>query len=270
MRASVTEIELYLEAEVPPQVAAECCRKLLRERPARIALAGRSGSGKSTVAAIIRMGEWPCFNHADTMKGEVFDWLVDALERDADPDASFLRFANFMGLSPNRVRSDLWELLGPVYQSFLSLRHSWRETGLPISPGLAPEERLHLVEQHKPLFREALQLYGEMCKEIAADPYHWVKQTVDRSVGHPVCFNADTRFSEEMETLRNCGWTGIYLAVSDEKQRLRRPELTETQRNHASEWGIGPEECDLVVDADRPLGAVLMQIANYLSGKERA
>lgn len=272
MRTTLNGASIYSEESVPAEVAAAACRRLLTAAPARITFAGRAGSGKSTVAELIRGEAWPCHNHADTIKSEVVEWLAGALQRGFDPDAdeAFLHFSHFMGLSPSRVRDDLWDLLGPVYATFVRLYATARREKLAVDPHLALAEQVALVERHKPLFREPLQLYGQMSKELAADPYHWVKQTIGRSLDHPVCFNADTRFSEEMEALRSCGWVGVYLAIDDATQRARRPEMTERERQHVSEWGITPEECDLVVDANRPLGAVLLQIAGYLVAKEIA
>lgn len=262
------------DADNPPlDVAVSICRNMLAERPLRIAFAGRAGAGKSTLAALLSGGSWPVLNHADTMKEEVLEWLVDASLRGFDPesDEAFEHFANFMGISPARIQDDLWDLLGPVYASFVALYLVSQRGRFPLHafagdpPGVNLPAKVEFVERHKTHFREPLQLYGQMSKELTANPYYWVDRTIARSIGSPICFNADTRFRDEMEALRGCGWTGVFLQVSDAVQRQRRPELTQRQRDHASEWGIVPDDCDVTIDADHDPAYVLMQVAAYLN-----
>lgn len=265
------------QAEAPPiDIAIELCRGMLKRQPARIAFAGRAGAGKTTISLLLAQQEWPVFNHADTMKVEVFEWLVDALLLGHDPesDASFEHFANFMGLSPSRIHDDLWELIGPVYTAFTKLyvRSLHRDYDLVqmarlTGPDLAPQ--IAFVDRHKDDFRETLQLYGTMSKELAADSYYWVNRTVSAALSHRICFNGDTRYREEMEALRGCGWLGIYLQIDDSTQMERRPKMTKQERMHDSEWSINPEDCDVILDATAPLPVVLVQLAEYLSQAEK-
>lgn len=261
-------------ADNPPlEVAVTICRTLIEQRGGRFAFAGRAGSGKSTVARLLTNGDWPIVNHADTLKQEVVEWLTDALRYDFDPhsDDSFLHFANFMGLSPARIQDDLWDLLGPVYRSFVTLYARATRASFDIKPLRTyaaitqATEAIAYVDAHKEEFREVLQLYGSMSKEISADPYYWVNRTVTAGACFPICFNADTRYRQEMECLRSCGWTGVFFWIDDDTQLARRPDMVTTARFHHSEWGLAPEDCDMVVDATQPIPAVLMQLADYLA-----
>lgn len=261
---------------LPPMLSAtqagEICRSVIRRHPVRIAFAGRAGAGKNTIADLIRDPSWPVLNHADTMKEEVLEWLVDFTVRALNPesDAAFEHFASFMGISPRRIQDDLWDLLGPVYASFLRLYLAAKRAKLALGEfavyrdGEAIDRKVAFIEAHKSLFRESLQLYGQVSKEITADPEYWVQRTIARSLDHPICFNCDTRFDAEMLCLRNCGWLGIYLDIDDETQSERRPELTEIQKNHISEWGIEPSECTLTIDGRKTPAAIALEIAHAL------
>lgn len=268
---------LYVAASPPLDVAVDCCQSLLRERPLRLAFGGRAGAGKNTAAELIAGNNYPVINHADTMKEEVLEWLTDAMLHGFDPegDEAFEHFANFMGISPGRIQDDLWDLIGPVYASFVKLFLTAKRNRYKLAPyvGLAPgvqiEDKVAFVEMNKRDFRQPLQLYGQMSKEITADPDYWVHRTISRSIGQAICFNADTRFPSEAACLQNCAWTVVYLQIDDETQRKRRPEMTEQERMHLSEWALRPEHCDLTVDANGPVSSVLMQIADYLSANVR-
>ena len=266
------------DADAPSlEIAAELIRQLLRERPVRIAFAGRAGAGKSSLARAISALSWPVINHADTMKEEILEWLTDAMLHGFDPesDEAFLHFAAFMGISPARIQDDLWDLIGPVYASFVRLllvarREQWHLVSfVGLKAGELLNTKVAFVDQHKRVFRDALQRYGQMSKELAADPEYWVHQTLARSVDHPICFNCDTRFAAEMDCLRNCAWMGVYLWVDDATQMLRRPEMSWEERMHISEWSIGPEDCSLSLDATQPLSHVAMQLADHLSALRR-
>lgn len=267
---SVSAFNAY---EPPLEVAVDCVRSVIKDNPVRIAFVGRAGAGKTTTASIIARDDYPLINNADFLKEEVLEWLSSAHNAGFDPesDESFIHFADFMGLSVSRIQDDMWDLIGPVFGAFTSLylksvrdnldvlrfNQMHLHTNIP--------EKVAFVDLHKNLFRQSLQLYGQMSKEIAADEEYWVQHTLNRSLAYPICFNCDTRFTSEMECLRNCGWTGIYLSIDDETQHKRRPQMTEDERNHISEWSISPSDCDYVIDSTKSLSSVLMNIADYLS-----
>lgn len=265
--------ELYRAEEPPIAVAIDICRALLKQAPRRLAFAGRAGAGKNTIAEAISQGEWPVINHADTMKEEILEWLTDACLHglEADTDQAFEHFATFMGISPGRIQDDLWDLIGPVYASFLRLYLVARQQKYQLTPfvmlplGIDIELKVAFVDAHKQAFREALQLYGQMSKELAANPYYWVDKTIARSLDAPICLNADTRYTDELECLRTCAWSGIYLEIDEATQIARRPDMTEAQRMHVSEWGIQPQDCDVVIDANTSVASVLMGVADYLA-----
>ena len=236
----------YHGEEPPVVIAADVVRSILKKKNIRLAFVGRAGAGKSTIASLISQGDYPIINHADTMKEEVLEWLTDALILGFDPESpeSFEHFANFMGISSSRIQEDFWTFMGPVFTAFSKLYFQARKMGLPVMQfvgvpiGEKLSEKVAFVEKYKPIFRESLQLYGQMSKDIAACEEYWAERTVARSIAHPTCFNCDTRFRAEMEKLRYCGWSGIYLWIDDATQRFRRPEMTETERSHISEWAI--------------------------------
>lgn len=256
-------------AEGPPlNIAVDVCRGLLLQRPVRIAFAGKAGAGKTTLARHLGSDTWPVFNHADLLKQELVDWLNDALTYGYRPfsDDCFYHFANFLGLSPVRLQEDLWPLVRPVYEAMIRLYvTAGTMHDLRVDRAHTLDRKIRLVDTHKRVFRESLQVYGSMVKEIAADPYYWVNRTIERAIPHSVCFNGDTRHREEMECLRACGWVGVYLWIDDDTQRVRRPEMTESERNHHSEWSITAEDCDIVIDSTDSPSVALMELAEYLA-----
>lgn len=259
---------VWVADDPPLAVAVDVCRGLLEHTPVKIAFAGKAGAGKTTLARALSTDTWPVFNHADLLKDELVEWIVEALHRDYKPysDECFYHFANFMGLSPGRLQEDLWTLVRPVYESMIRLYgHARQINAFRSIPTQSLADRIGFVDLHKHLFRDSLQVYGSMVKEIAADPYYWVNRTIERSTAHRVCFNGDTRHREEMECLRACGWIGVYLWIDDDTQRARRPEMTDHERAHSSEWGIEPDDCDIVVDSTKSSGVALMELADYLS-----
>jgi energy-coupling factor transporter ATP-binding protein EcfA2 len=266
-------LEVWNAQEPPLEIALDSIRTTLKHK--RIAFAGRAGAGKSTLANIISSGSYPIINHSDALKEEVLEWLTDISFKDLEPDSNeaFQHFVNFTGISLSRIQEDLWYILGPVYTAFTNLYIQSRKLNLPtdtfisLGQGINLDEKIKFVDRHKNIFRTSLQKYGEMSKEIAADEEYWVHQTLNRSLEHPICFNSDTRFAAEMECLRNCGWTGIYLFIDDETQKIRRPEMSDLERSHISEWSIGPEHCDFVVDGRNSLSSILMEITTYLNIK---
>jgi hypothetical protein len=265
---------MIYDGENPPlSVAIDICQKTFARHPRRVAFAGRAGAGKNTVAELIAGDRWPVFNHADKLKEEVLEWVVrSCLEGfDIDSDESFLHFANFIGLSPARIQDDLWDLVGPVYTAMIRLYITAQREHFNIVPfatmatGESLPEKIKFVDGHKEHFREALQLYGTMSKELAADPYHWVTMTIARAIHHPTCFNADTRYIDEIECLKMCGWTVIYLDINDTTQNERRPTMNAKEKLHASEWDICNSMCDAAVNANGGLSNVLMQIAQSIT-----
>lgn len=271
------EAVLHPVGDVPLEVAVKLCAAAIVQRPCRIAFAGRAGAGKSTVATLLaneillKNDKVDIFNHADMIKEEILEWLVDAVLQGFDPesDQCFEHFANFMGISPARIQDDLWDLIGPVYAEFCRLflvatKNKWPLAEFAMKgPGVDIKEKVAFVDSHKGLFRRAMQLYSEMSKELTADEYYWVNMTVSRSLATYMCFNADTRWKSELDVLKNCAWKTIYLDISDETQKKRRPEMTDLERSHSSEWSIEPKDCDLVVDSNESLSSVIMHIAEY-------
>lgn len=259
---------IYVAEEPPLSIAVDVCHGLLKINPVKIAFAGKAGAGKSTMAKMLSNRHWPVFNHADMLKDEIFEWLAEAIKREYKPysDECFYHFANFMGLSPARMQEDLWDIVKPVYDVLIKMYV--RTSQIPEFkkiPAYTLDERILFVDNHKKEFRESLQVYGSMVKEIAADPYYWVNRTIGRSADYKICFNGDTRHREEMECMKECGWIGVFLWVDDETQKTRRPEMTETERNHFSEWSITAEDCDIVIDSTKSLSTALMELADYLS-----
>ncbi len=289
-------IVAFERSNPPVPVAAALLHDVLVNSPRRIALAGRAGAGKTTIARIITGAHpalggppWlaekiPVFNHADGIKDEVLEWAANARKRGLIPghDATFDDFCNFLGITPSIVRLDLMEIVGPCWQAMSQLLETVYDEQIPVMQWAgvpirqATAEKVAFIEQYKPVFRSALQTYGQAIKEIGANPQHWVEWTVERGMAHRLWVNADSRFAEEMHVLRGTGWTGVYLQISDETQRERRPEMTGEQLLHVSEHGIGPRECDCVIDANQPLGMVIMELATALAAtrpvrrKERA
>lgn len=263
---------LHPVENVPLDVAVRLCREAIEQRPMRIAFAGRAGAGKTSVAGLLSQNVWEVLNHADMIKEEILEWLVDAMLQGFDPesDQAFEHFANFMGISPARIQDDLWDLIGPVYAEFSKLylvakREKWPLAEFAMKgPGVDIKEKVAFVDSHKGVFRRAMQLYSEMSKELTADEHYWVNMTISRSLATHVCFNADTRWKSEVDMLRNCAWKIIYLDINDETQKKRRPEMTDEERNHSSEWSITGKDCDLSIDSNQSLSAVIMQIAEYL------
>lgn len=259
---------IYIAEDPPLRVAVDVCHGLFLNTPVKIAFAGKAGAGKTTLARTLSTEQWPVFNHADSLKEEIVEWLDEAIRREYRPysDDCFYHFANFMGLSPARIQEDLWDLVRPVYEALIRLYDRSRaHSDFERIPSHSFELRMQFVDRHKHIFRESLQIYGSMVKEIAADPYYWVNRTIERSSQHRICFNGDTRHREEMECLRACGWIGVYLWVDEDTQRRRRPDMTDAERQHASEWGITPEDCDMVVDSTESPSVALMELAEYLS-----
>lgn len=261
--------------EPPLDVAIDITRSLTRKNKGRIAFAGRAGAGKTTLANYIAGNDYFVINHADPIKEEILEWLTDSVLYGHEPDSedAFSHFCGFIGLSPRRVEDDLWDMVGPVYSAFVKLhlkaiKGNWNLSQfLDMAVGEHIAAKVAFVDSHKVDFRSPLQVYSEMTKEIAADPYYWVNRTISRSVNEPICFNADTRFRYEIECLKMCGWTTIFLDISDETQAMRRPEMTDDERMHQSEWDISALDCDFTIDSNKSESSVLMQLSDYLTAK---
>ena len=263
--------------------AASSVRAILEKSQLRLAFAGPLGAGKTTMCEAISRAGYPgkgdlkILNHADGIKEEVLEWVSDARRRAYIPstEGTFNHFCNFLGISPGIVQMDMQELLGPLWKSFDQLLSDVYEHKIDVIPfsKLAPNEdvprKVAFVDTHKPFFRTALQHWGQTTKDLNADPYYWVNQTVSRAIGEAPCLNGDTRFPQEMELMRSTGWRSVYITVSEGNQRLRRPEVTETQLNHISERSLRPEDCDHVVDGDQPVANVLLQVASHLANRRK-
>lgn len=270
---------LVFDAANPPlESSAAVLREFLLEQPRRLAFAGKAGAGKTTLCETIAQGtEIPIFNHADGVKEEVLEWIAVARNRALIPGerATFESFCDFLGISPSIVEHDMWEILGPVWTAMSETLESVYHHRLPVIAfaGLQPGEQLaqkvKFVDQNKPLFRSALQNYAEATRLISGNDDYWVDQTIARCIPHPVCLNGDTRFASEAEILRYTGWTVIYLDISEETQIARRPEMTPEQRAHHTEHGIGPEHCDLVLDANQTLAKLILDLSQFLPRKRK-
>lgn len=268
-------ITAHSGSEPPLSVSKEICRTLIKQQKGRIAFAGRAGAGKSTLANHLAGRDYFVLNHADPIKEEILEWLTESVLTGYDPESeeTFNHFCGFIGLSPRRVEDDLWEMVGPVYASFIKLHVAAIKANWNLSPFLDLRAGEHIaakvafVDAHKEVFRSPMQIYSEMSKEIAADPYYWVNRTISRSSGEPICFNADTRFRDEIECMKMCGWSMIYLDISDSTQAKRRPEMTDEQKMHQSEWDISALDCDFCIDSNKSESSVLMQLSEYLTEK---
>jgi len=264
-----------VDADDPPlELATRAVRAALEAMPARIAFAGPAGAGKSTVCSVIAgvPARYPILNHADPMKAELIEWLLLAGARAFRSETeAWDGFCEFMGIDPQIAYRDLMELLGPLFETLWELVHVAEREAWPLEPFIAlrPEEglaeKVAFVDSHRAAFRTPLQRYGTVLKELAADPEYWVKQTISRGLSSPICLNGDTRFREEAQALRACGWHVIYLAIDGPTQRARRPEMTPSERQHFSEHAIAPIDCDWTIDARAPLGRVLLEVADYLT-----
>lgn len=282
-------VEVFADADPPLSVGASLAASLLRQHPSRIFLAGKAGAGKSAVASAIagthpdlvkdgrRDGHVaiPVCNHADGIKDEVIEWVSRARARALIPGerATFVAFCEFLGISPGLVESDLWSILEAPWRAMEQALFDCYDRFIPVqqwaavAPGDDVSGKVAFVDRYKPVFRRSLQLYGEAIREISGNPDYWAERTVDRGLVFRTCLNADTRFGHEADLLHGAGWIGVYLDISDDTQRRRRPEMGQDALAHASEHGIGPEACDVAVDANRPLGRVVLDIAEWMAAR---
>lgn len=291
MSRRTARIEAFADSDPPVAIAANLISAMLAKQPQRIAFAGAAASGKSTVASVIagthpdlaKDARWqyhvpiPVYNHADGIKAEVLEWVAKAKSRALIPDerATFVSFCDFLGISPGIVERDLWEVLGEPWEAMNELLETAYERRIPVQEWAGVPANVEIpgkvafVDRHKPAFRRSLQSYGEAIREISGNREYWAEQTVDRGLAFRICLNADTRFPEEAALLHGAGWTVIHLAA-DRRTRLdRAPELTEQALDHVSERSIGPEHCDVSIDAARPLGRVVMDVAEWLASRVR-
>lgn len=282
-------VEAFCDDDPPIAIGANLATKLLRKQPMRIAFAGRAGAGKSAVASVIAgthpdLGldprwqshmPYPVFNHADGVKCEVLEWVSRAKFRALIPDerATFVSFCDFLGISPGIVERDLWEVLGETWNAMNELLQVCYDERIPVqdwadsSSTQEMEAKVAFVDRRKQWFRRSLQAYGESIRQISGNREYWAEQTIDRGLATRACLNADTRFREEMDVLRAAGWIGVYLDVDAKTQAARLPWMTADAHSHVSEHGIGPEDCDVVIDATRPLGRVVLDVAEWLAAR---
>lgn len=283
------DLLIYDSAEPPLGAMAHQLYAKLAASPRRLALAGPAGSGKTTICELIAGTSTlldddisyvshppvPIFNHADGIKEEVLEWIARARTRALIPSeqATFEDFCDFLGLSVGVVRHDMWDLMGPLWVAMHKLLEDAYDH-LPareladineLQPGEKVDAKVAFVDKYKSLFRTSLQLYGQAIKDMCTNEYYWVEKTVERGIGNPLCLNGDTRFTAEMNLLRNTGWTSVYLSIERDTQALRRPDLTEEQLAHISENGMNPNDCDIIIDANQPLTGVLSDLVRFLS-----
>lgn len=273
--------EVITVGTVSELAAASAVRDFLEHSEIRLAFGGKLGAGKTTMCEAISAapyrdkGNLTIINHADGIKEEVLEWVSDARRRGYIPghNSTFEHFCNFLGISPGIVKLDMYELMHPLWTAFDQLLTAVYDEQIPVLPfasipsGQELTRKVAFVDHHKQTFRTALQLWGQTTKDLNADPYHWVNQTVSRAIGSAPCLNGDTRFPEEMELMRATGWVAIYIAISEETQRIRRPNATPEQLNHVSETSLRPEDCDVTVDGNVTVPEVLLQIASYFAGR---
>lgn len=275
----MTPVTVFDPERPPLTLAVALLSQLLQRQPRRLAFAGRAGAGKTTMCELLAgrsallpdaiPSGFPIINNADGIKAEVMEWLVEARTRHLIPEEEATKdhFLDYLGLSPAMVKAYMWDLIGPLWEAMKTLlEDAYRlfpplDGWLQYARGEGIEAKVAFVDAHKPIFRTALQKYGEAVKELAADPFYWVNETVNRSLAFRTCFNGDIRFTEEADALKGAGWTTIYLWIDDETQKQRRPDLTPEQLAHASENGIAPEDCDFVIDATRDLARVVYDTA---------
>lgn len=282
-------MHVYNPADPPLGTVATLLYQLLETHPRRLAFTGRAGSGKTSLCQLIAGTHpalfdnpdylahpvVPIINHADLIKEEVLEWLAEARSRAFIPDerSTFEHFCDFLGISPSIVEHDMMEVVGPLWTEMRRLLDKTYEHRLGVAhwsdipPGELLGEKVAYVDAHKPLFRSALQLYGEVGKILSGDPGYWVDHTVRRGSVHRLCVNGDTRFAEELDILRYTGWTIVGLKLDDDHQRQRRPDLTEEQRQHASETSLRMDLCDVVLDANQPLPLVGMALADWIAAR---
>lgn len=267
-------METTLVSELTAQDAAAIVRPLLSAKRCRLAFAGRAGAGKTTMCELLASGSTiPIINHADGIKDEVLTWVADCRRRLYIPgeDATFEKFCDFVGISPGLVQNDLRDLLMPVWDAFNQLLQDVYDHRLDVTPYCKQTADIDLatkvayVDAYKQFFRTSLQLWGQVVKDLGSNPYHWVDATIGRAMTTVPCLNGDTRFKEELERMSATGWTSVYLDISEATQKIRRPDLTEEQRNHISEISIGPEDCDFVINGELSEADVLLQLAGLLT-----
>jgi hypothetical protein len=285
-------VAAFADADPPVVLGANLVAASLARHPARIFIAGRAGAGKSTVAAVMA-GTWPGLpkddtarlrepvpvcNHADPVKDEVLEWLSRSRQRALVPGerATFISFCDFLGISPAIVERDLWEILGEVWEAMNGLLATCYEEAIPVQqwaevpPGADIPAKAAFVERYEPLFRRPLHLYGEASRQLSGSEEFWAERTVDRGLAFRTCLNADTRFRAEAGALRAAGWIGIHLAISDGTQRQRLADPDPDVPVHRAGDAVAPEDCDVSIDGNRPLGRVVLDIAEWLNARGRS
>jgi hypothetical protein len=249
--------------------------------PRRLAFGGKAGSGKTTCCEVISgvsgllpadhaddHPPLPILNHADLIKEEVLRWVSRSKTRGLIPGhrSTFESFCDHFGISPYIVERDMAEMLFPVFAAMnQTLQDAYDEHWdlsqfAEMADGEGIERKVAFVDAHKRFFRTSLQLYGQVVKDLDANPFYWVSKTIDRATRARIALNGDTRFPEEMEILESTGWTTVWLEISAETQKERRPDLTEEQLAHVSENSLSAKDCKYVINADQPLPLVLRDL----------
>jgi len=182
-------------------------------QPSLIGLTGLAGSGKDTVAALLRMREYRRYAFGDAVRKEVYDCIM-----------GYLNYT-FEELPPEWGENSHFG----VGAGYLTLTGVWKK---PTSDWM----------------RQILQRHGSEFRR-AQDPDYWVKQFCEHydlfrlGLGNDArMVVTDVRFLNEAETIRNLG--GVIW-------RVTRPD-TEAM-NHISETEQSQIEVDATIVNDRSM-----------------
>ncbi len=284
-RSLLSKVTIYDVKNPPLGLAADIAYQTLAQTPRRLAFGGPAGSGKTEMCRLISGTSElldthqmfshppiPIFNHGDIIKEEVLSWIAKAKTRGLIPGdrATFRDFCDFIGISEGMVTGDLYGILMPVWTAFSEALESAYNAQLQLSwwaimrDGENIEAKVAFVDAYKPIFRSSLQLYGEAMRYLTGDPLYWAEKTITRGIDVNPCLNGDTRHDVEVDVLKNTGWTTIYIDISDETQKQRRPDMTDLQRAHISEHGSDPKRYHAILDGNQPVKKVLMSLTEIL------
>jgi hypothetical protein len=284
-RFPLSKVMIYDVANPPLGLAADIAYQTLSQVPRRLAFGGPAGAGKTELCRLISGTSElldshqmfshppiPIYNHGDVIKEEVLAWVSKSKARGLIPAdrSTFRDFCTYIGISEGMVAGDLYTVLMPVWQSFSDTLEAAYNAQLELSwwaimqDGQNIEAKVAFVDEYKPIFRSALQLYGEAMRYLTSDPLYWAEKTIARAINTTPCLNGDTRHDCEVDVLKNTGWTTIYLDITEETQKQRRPDMTDEQRAHISEHGSDPKHYHAILDGNQPVKKVLTDLTEIL------